>query len=308
MAYGQPPFLLRAVRWAFRRINLYLSRWWDVERRSAKAAVNGRIDDDTEEAAALLRTLELQSPRDHEYLEKHLHRLARTLALIPQASGPGAILELGSYVHLTPFLERFRGYRTIRAADFGTAGANERRCASVAGRLFCLEVDLFDAERDRFPYGNGDFDCVLLCELIEHLLADPLHLILECRRVLREGGRVLLTTPNTASFTSIAHVLGGRSNPQVFAQYERPRPGSHPGPPHVREYTVREIAQLLEAGGFEIETLFTESIDDGQENRPLLKMLQDYGYSTEFRGEQIFCIAAKREQREVTRYPDFLYS
>jgi SAM-dependent methyltransferase len=304
MRQAQPPFLLRAVRLAFRRINLYLSRWWDVEHRSeAKAGT-----DDLEQAAALLKTLELEGARDREYFEKHLHRLARTLALIPKSSAAGTILELGSYLHLTPFLQPFRGYGSVRAADIGSAGGRERKSANVAGHLFAIDVDLFNAERDRFPYDDDAFECILVCELIEHLMADPMHLILECRRVLREGGRMLLTTPNTASFTSIARVLGGGANPQVFAKYETPRAASNTGPPHVREYTAREVAQLCEAGGFAVETLFTESTDDGQENRPLLKMLQDYGYNTEFRGEQTYCVALKRSRLRVTRYPGFLYS
>ncbi len=304
MRQAQPPFLLRAVRLAFRRINLYLSRWWDVERRSeAKAGT-----DDVEQATALLKTLELEEARDREYFEKHLHRLARTLALTPKSSSAGTILELGSYLHLTPFLQPFRGYGTVHAADFGSAGGRERKCTNVAGHPFAIDVDLFNAERDRFPYDDDSIECILVCELIEHLMADPMHLILECRRVLQEGGRIVLTTPNTASFTSIARVLGGGSNPQVFAKYETPRARSIAGPPHVREYTAREVAQLLSAGGFDVETLFTESTDDGEENRPLLKMLQDYGYTTEFRGEQTYCVAVKRSRLRVTRYPGFLYS
>jgi SAM-dependent methyltransferase len=304
MAHQQAPFLLRAVRLAFRRTNLYLSRWWDVERRSEARAGT----DDVEQAAALLKTRELEGARDREYFEKHSRRLARTLALIPKSSSAGAILELGSYLHLTPFLQPFRGYGSVRAADFGRAGGRECKCANVAGHPFAIDVDLFNAERDRFPYDDDSFECILVCELIEHLMADPMHLILECRRVLREGGRVVLTTPNTASFTSIARVLGGGSNPQVFAKYETPRADSNAGPPHVREYTTPEVAQLFAAGGFAIETLFTESTDDGRENRPLLKMLQDYGYSTEFRGEQTYCVAVKRSRLRVTRYPGFLYS
>lgn len=303
-AYKQPPFLLRAVRLAFRRTNLYMSRWWDVERRSEAKTCNSEVD----MAETLLRTLEFEDERDGAYFKKHSHRLARTLALIPKSAGSGAILELGSYLQLTPFLQPFRGYGRVCAADFGRAGGQDRKCANVAGDPFVVDVDLFDAERDPFPYADDSFECVLVCELIEHLMRDPMHLIVECRRVLKDGGRLLMTTPNTASFTSIARVLGGGSNPQVFAKYEKPRAGTNAGPPHVREYTAREVAELVEAGGFAVETLFTESSEDGDENRPLLKMLQDYGYNTEFRGEQTYCVALKRSRLRVTRYPRFLYS
>ncbi len=304
MASAEPPFLLRAVRFAFRRTNIWLSRRWDVERTSEGKAADG----EALEAEALLRTLDIPDAQDREYLHKHVHRLARTLALIPRSHSSGAVLELGAYLQLTPFLQTFRGYGSVRAAHFGPLGGRDLKITSVAGRPFTVPVDLFNAERDPFPYADEMFECVLVCELLEHLIADPMHLILECRRVLQNGGRLVLTTPNTASFTSIARVLGGGSNPQVFAKYEAPRPGKEAGTPHVREYTATEAALLLTAGGFEIETLFTESIEDGAENRPLRKMLQDYGYNTEFRGEQTYCIAVKQAQRPVTRYPEFLYS
>jgi hypothetical protein len=36
------------------------------------------------------------------------------------------------------------------------------------------------------------------CESIEHLLRDPLHMLLESWRVLKDGGLFVLTTPNTS--------------------------------------------------------------------------------------------------------------
>jgi len=66
-------------------------------------------------------------------------------------------------------------------------------------------VDHFDAERDPFPYEGGHFDLVIAGEILEHMIYDPMHLLLESRRVLREGGTLLITTPNVASITSVAN-------------------------------------------------------------------------------------------------------
>lgn len=51
------------------------------------------------------------------------------------------------------------------------------------------------------PFADDEFDAVLMGEFIEHLYphdVDPL--LFEVQRILRVGGRVLLTTPNPRSW------------------------------------------------------------------------------------------------------------
>lgn len=45
------------------------------------------------------------------------------------------------------------------------------------------------------PFATGSFDVVLLSEVLEHVAA-PEFTLGECRRILRDGGAVALTTPN----------------------------------------------------------------------------------------------------------------
>lgn len=302
------PFHLRAIRAALRRFNIYLSRRQELlaaRRHPMPVPVPGA------ELAAVqqeLRGLDLPDKEARAYFERHLPRLARTLTLVPPSRSSGRILELGCYSQITPFLGPLRGYREVRGAEQGALGQSERKNASVCGKVFAVLVDLFDAERDRFPYDDGYFETVLVCELIEHLLHDPIHLLRECHRVLEEGGRVLVTTPNVASLTAVARVLRGYDNPQLYYKYTRPRPGAPPQIPHVREYTAFELQYALQAAGFEIETAFTEPIAEWAEHLPMWNFLEEHGYNTSLRGEQTYCIAVKRAALPVTRYPEFLYS
>ena len=256
----------------------------------------------------LLRGLDLPDEAAREYFQKHLPRLARTLTLVPRPQSSSRVLELGCYMEITPFLQQWRGYSKVRGAYYGPLGRTEQRTASVRGERFEAPVDLFDAERDRYPYHDGSFETVLACELIEHLVRDPMHLLLECRRILEEGGRLLVTTPNVASLTSVARVLHGYDNPQISSACTRRSADDIDEVPHVREYTAFELRNAVEAGGFQIESLFTEPIAGLEMNRPMWNFLEDHGYNTSLRGEQTYCVAVKRSDLAVTRYPRFLYS
>jgi hypothetical protein len=139
-------------------------------------------------------------------------------------------------------------------------------------------------------------------------LRDPMHLLLECRRILEEEGRLIVTTPNVASLTSVARVLHGYDNPQISSAYTRKRAEDTDEVPHVREYTAFELRNAIEAAGFQIEALFTEPIAGLEMNRPMWNFLEDNGYNTSLRGEQTYCVAVKRADLAVTRYPRFLYS
>jgi SAM-dependent methyltransferase len=264
--------------------------------------------EELERASAALRELPTPDEDGRTYLEKHIPRLARTLALVPPAAPPGRVLELGCYMQITPLLERFRGYREVRGAYYGPVGRTDRKIMQFPDCEFTCLVDHFDAERDPFPYADGHFDLVIAGEIIEHMIYDPMHLLLESRRVLREGGEILVTTPNVASITSVAKVLDGSSNPQIHFLYTMPEPGVPPDIGHMREYTATELGETMKCAGFEVTRLFTSHIEEYASHLPLLNLLAAHGFSTELRGEQTWCIARKNSELPVERYPFFLYA
>ncbi len=256
--------------------------------------------------ADALRTLPQESEGSRAYFEKHLDRLSRTLALTPRSEG-GKALELGCYMQITPFLQRLLGYREVRGAYFGKRRKREMRTVSLPDGDFTCRVDLFDAERDAFPYRDGMFELVVASEIVEHMIYDPMHTLVESRRVLAEGGHLLVSTPNAASYAVLAKVLDGRTNPKIFPQYKRPDKGE-PEIGHVHEYTAYELGETIRAAGFEVERLFTTPIDEYAAHQALSALLEANGYNTENRGEQTWCLAVKREALPVERYPGFLYS
>jgi SAM-dependent methyltransferase len=261
-----------------------------------------------QKAETALRQMPVEHPGAQAYLEKHIPRLARTLALAPPPAETGRVLELGCYMQITPLLQRVCGYPEVRGAYYGPAGRTDRKTMQFPDGEFSCQVDLFDADRDPFPYPDQHFDLVVAGEVIEHLTYDPMHMLLESNRVLREGGFLLITTPNVGSITSVAKTLDGRDNPQIYFLYTRPVPGEPSEIGHVREYTVHEMGAAVRAAGFEVRQLFTTFISEYSSHLPLLDFLALNDYQTENRGEQSWCLAVKRGGLPVDRYPFFLYA
>lgn len=259
-------------------------------------------------AEAALRELPVPDENGRRYLAKHIPRLARTLALVPPPQSTGRVLELGCYMQITPFLQSLCGYGEVCGAYYGQSPRVDHKTIRFPQGDFHCDIAHFDAERDPFPWPDGHFDLVIAGEIVEHMIHDPMRLLLESRRVLCEGGALLVTTPNVGSVTSAAKALEGRDNPQIFFLYERPGREEPPEIGHVREYTAYELGEFVKAAGFQIEQLFTTFIGEFSTHRSLLRFLSVNGYSVEHRGEQSWCLATKQSSLETDRFPWFVYT
>jgi glycosyltransferase involved in cell wall biosynthesis/SAM-dependent methyltransferase len=248
-------------------------------------------------------------PPAQEYVQAHRTRLARTLEITPPGGPEDRILEMGAYLQITPALRTKLGYGTVRGCYYGTAGEVDRRTAvSTNGEQFACDVDLFNAEKDPFPYADEYFSTVLCCELIEHLFHDPMHLMLEVNRILKPGGHLVLTTPNLAALRGISAILQGY-HPGFFHAYIRPAADGETDARHNREYTPREIHRLLENSGFSIVRLETGPFRDqpAPEYAWINHLLEHYNLDTSLRGEGIFAVGRKTGP-VAERYPSWLYT
>jgi SAM-dependent methyltransferase len=127
----------------------------------------------------------------------------------------------------------------LRAAgcDVVAVDVAEEPLRRARARVPGLEVRRSD-EDGPLPLGEDDVDVVWAGEVLEHV-ADLVGLLAEVRRVLRWGGRLLVTTPYHGRVSVAALALAGR--------FEE---GFDPRADHLRFFTARSLRAVLDDAGF----------------------------------------------------------
>jgi SAM-dependent methyltransferase len=106
---------------------------------------------------------------------------------------------------------------------------------------------LHDLSKPGIPLKEGQFDVIVFQDVIEHLPFSSRGIFREFHRLLKPGGELIVCTPNlTRIATRVKLLLGRTVHPPLpyFWGSEFPFPG------HYREYTGKEIHQMLEWSGF----------------------------------------------------------
>jgi SAM-dependent methyltransferase len=141
---------------------------------------------------------------DHNYLQLRL--LARHLTAEASLVGTGTVLDLGCGAK--PYRSLFRGpYIGLDLQSFHD-------------RPDCL------AASEHLPVAGGAVDVVLSTQQLEHV-EDPVAVLTEARRVLRDGGRLLLSTHGVWPY--------------------------HPDPTDYWRWTEEGLVKLISGAGFTVE-------------------------------------------------------
>lgn len=186
---------------------------------------------------------------DAYVIDSHL-RFLRTWGLVLNDSG--VCLELGANPYFTTWLlEKYTDLELVLANYYGEPGEAEETVSFLPpGAQERLEVKyhstLFNVEHDVFPFPDDSFDVVMFCEILEHMLMDPVGALKQMHRVLKPNGVLILTTPNVARIDNVLRLVHGVN---LYDPYS----GYGPYGRHNREYNNHELHRLLEFAGFEVE-------------------------------------------------------
>ncbi|HMO60142.1 MAG TPA: class I SAM-dependent methyltransferase [Roseiflexaceae bacterium] len=205
-----------------------------------------------------------------EYFRLHRYRFRALLAAIAQEPAHD-VLEIGATPgQFTAILVR-AGYH-VDAVDLFP----EQR-AELWQRLG-VNVRYCNLDEQALPYDDASFDVVVFSEVIEHLNASPLGALREMARVLRPGGRLIISTPNQhylkSRMRTLADILLGRPF-ESFKEFQRSMRlvGPQRYYNHSRLYTMAELCWLLEESGLQAtQTRYVDAWERvGVEARRLLR-------------------------------------
>lgn len=172
----------------------------------------------------------------------------RALRLLDVGAQVGALAACAAKVGLEAAAVDYASYAQQFAPIVTPLGVDYRTC---------------DVAREALPFADGSFDWVTYTDVIEHHAFSPRRVLAEIHRVLADGGRILVTTPNHASIYNRLSLLLGRSVNDDFVHYFEACADREFYPGHHREYTKKELGSALERTGFRIEELRVFDEDPG---------------------------------------------
>ena len=128
----------------------------------------------------------------------------------------------------------------------GYVGVDVSPAAVEAARARGLDARVI-GDAGALPFPAESFDAAICTEVLEHLF-DPLGALEEIGRILRPGGKVVVTVPNVAHWRyRVDLALFGRFNPRADS-----RSSTEPWrDPHVRFFTQAALARMIGLAGLE---------------------------------------------------------
>ena len=220
-------------------------------------------------------SLERQCSENNEwyggYMRSNAPRIVADAEFVLRHISPGSrILEVGAVPPLFTELLRVNGFSHCDIADPHPEPFNQY--FSDMG-INAYAINLLNGEGLELA---GQYDLVCMNEVVEHLAGNLLVSIESAIKCIRGQGYLMVTTPNLRSFWGLTSLLvessGLASKPRstVRAQYERAT-SKYGYYGHIREYTKREIVELVSSFGMELRAVDFQSnyLDFGPLTRPI---------------------------------------
>jgi SAM-dependent methyltransferase len=269
----------------------------------------GTTEQDLRNFLCSVRVADASLPEETaKYCDDHFVRFVYTYDLIKDFKGK--CLELGAAPYLMTML--LRQYAELELVLANYFGSNYERDCFDETILFVdpltkvkktAEVKSyhFNLEDKVFPFEDNKFDVILFCEIIEHLLNDPVGVLNEIKRVLKPNGVLILTTPNVNRLENLVKMISGLN---IYDPYS----GYGPYGRHNREYNIHELSLLLDYCGFTVDSMFTIDTNKHSIKRDIFSIQLRYFFRKRRLdlGQYIF-VRAFNTGEARRKKPNFLY-
>src|SRR2546421_1574214 len=127
----------------------------------------------------------------------------------------------------------------VSGIDASASGIDVARNAHPQARFHCRHI----CANLRQEIGEGDFDAVASCDVIEHLYR-PSDLLEAASELLPIGGHLLVCTPYHGYWKNLALSITGRMDAHFTALWD----GGH-----VKFFSVKTLSELVHRHGFKVE-------------------------------------------------------
>ena len=170
-------------------------------------------------------------------LNERAHGGHSRLLALALASRPTDVLDVGCS----------SGYlaRPLSEAGIRVVGIELDPRAAEAASAWCDTVLVGDVEVRDLPFPPASFDVVLCGDLVEHL-RDPGRTLARLRPLFRDGGRLVLTTPNVANWAMRLSLLVGRWRYTDRGILDRT---------HTHLFTRKTLVETVENAGYDVVSL-----------------------------------------------------
>lgn len=117
----------------------------------------------------------------------------------------------------------------------------DQKAIDIAEQKYGFKIFRGDIRELNFP--SQSFDFIIMNHVLEHVF-DPVSFLRECGRIVKKGGKIILTTPNFDSYTH-----------KFFKEYWR---GLEP-PRHLYLYSIKSLEVLCKRAGLVKNKIWTST-------------------------------------------------
>lgn len=204
--------------------------------------------------------------------EQHIRRIAWMAELLPDQPGLHLVdLGCGSGAMLGE--AKRRNWRSV-----GVDASREVCDWLTKQGYIALHADL---DSDRLPIDGAIADVVTVSDVIEHCL-DARHMLAEARRVLKPGGKILVSTANYSHWRRVVDLL--RGNHRGTSGDQTLRDGGH-----VAYYGATDLEDELRRCGYRKIRVHYLNYDPAPE--PIVRLFRELGCKSDAHRDNTYQIA-----------------